>query len=468
MIKRLYNSLTFRLTFLFLIVSIFALGFVGICINRYISQYATTQDQIALDEKMFHFNQVMTDIYVNNHTLNLNQPITKNQALDKLERNHNFIFFAINPDGKVLYTNSTNERFNDSFLNQFKNDNTDEIFMWNHNHIFYRGMNGIVNNANNQPIIKLIIAKDVSEYQNFFSSCNKTMWISILIAIFIMGSSGWIVAKNGLKPLKKMVDQTSKIDVNQLSMRLPAKHIPTELAALSHTLNSMLERLENSFSRLSGFSSDLAHELRTPVNTLKMQTQVTLSQPRTNEEYRDVLYSNAEEFDHLSQMISDILFLAKTDNGLNLPKPSQLNLREEIQKVLDFYLFIAEEKGNTFNIIGNAQISGDAIMLKRALSNLIMNAITYSYPDSDIKIIIEQSSEMNIISIKNSGETITEEHLPYLFSRFYRVNDSRQVASDGVGLGLAITRSIIHAHGGKIDVSSKNENTCFTIYLPKH
>ena len=160
--------------------------------------------------------------------------------------------------------------------------------------------------------------------------------------------------------------------------RIPSDAVPVELVSLVETLNAMLTRLETSFAQLSDFSSDIAHELRTPVSNLLTQTQVTLSKARSPDEYRDILASNAEEFERLSRMISDMLFLAKSDNQLIVPHPEAVNLVDEVKGVFEFYEALAEEKSIALHCIGAGIVSGDRLMLRRAISNLLSNALRYT------------------------------------------------------------------------------------------
>ncbi|PPC97759.1 MAG: two-component sensor histidine kinase, partial [Methylotenera sp.] len=215
------------------------------------------------------------------------------------------------------------------------------------------------------------------------------------------------------------------------------------------------------------FSSDLAHELRTPISNLMTQTQVALSKERSADEYREVLYSNLEEYERLARMIADMLFLAKADNGLIIPSSEVVDLSTEVRELFGFYEAIADEQGVNLVLAGEGTVKGDKLMLRRALSNLLSNAIRHTTYGGSVKVFINQSKSKEMsIAIENFGETIAKEYLPRLFDRFYRVDPSRQKASDGAGLGLAITKSIIEAHQGKIQVLSLNGSTRFEITIP--
>lgn len=262
--------------------------------------------------------------------------------------------------------------------------------------------------------------------------------------------------------MQALRQQAEGITANRLDTRLPAESVPVELADLAHTLNAMLARLEESFHRLSDFSSDLAHELRTPVSNLLTQTHVALSKSRSAEEYREVLASNSEEFERLSRMIADMLFLAKADNLLIVPSREQVDLQAEVESLLEFYDVLAEEKNIRISCHGQALLEGDRLMLRRAIGNVLSNAIRHTPDGGYIHIELEQVADKSVsLSIENSGETIPAEHLPRLFDRFYRADPSRHREGEGAGLGLAITRSIMRAHGGEVSVASAQGATVF-------
>jgi len=215
------------------------------------------------------------------------------------------------------------------------------------------------------------------------------------------------------------------------------------------------------------FSSDIAHELRTPVSNLLTQTQVTLSKDRNSDEYRDVLVSNIEEFERLSRMISDMLFLAKSENNLIIPHREQLSLRDEVHGLFEFYGILSEDKSIVMTCSGSARVSGDRLMLRRAISNLLSNALRYTPTGGRITVHIDDTGDSLVkLSVENTGVAIPDEHLPRLFDRFYRVDGSRQRFGDGVGLGLAITRSIMRAHGGDAFVRSDQTSTVFELIIP--
>lgn len=311
------------------------------------------------------------------------------------------------------------------------------------------------------------VSTDIVEHEHFMSVFQSTLWVFVLCAALLTGFFGWVAARRGLAPLYAMRREVEGITARRLDARLSASSVPKELAELAETLNMMLARLEDSFVRLSNFSSDLAHELRTPVSNLLTQTQVTLSKARSAEEYSDILASNAEEFERLARIISDMLFLAKSDNNLVIPSREPVDLIEEVHGVTEFFEALSDERNIALTVSGCGSVSGDRLMIRRAINNLLSNAIRHTDCGGHITIGVHTALGSVDVSVSNTGTTIAPEHLTSLFDRFYRVDSSRQRQSDGAGLGLAITRSIMRAHGGDAVVNSEDGITTFRLRFAK-
>jgi two-component system heavy metal sensor histidine kinase CusS len=296
------------------------------------------------------------------------------------------------------------------------------------------------------------------------ASFRQTLWLFVAIAAVLVGLLGWVVVRRGLAPLQAMRARAAGVTASSLDTRLSLDAVPVELAELAETLNEMLARLEDSFQRLKDFSSDLAHELRTPVSNLMTQTQVALTRARSADEYREVLASNAEEYERLARMIGDMLFLAQADHGLVVPQREPVDLALQVRELFDFFDALAEEKNLHLALTGSGQVSGDKLMLRRALANLISNAIRHTPAGGTIRVAIESSGEATKLSVENSGDPIPQEQLSRIFDRFYRGDASRH-GGEGAGLGLAITRSIVRAHGGEISVRSGGGGVCFELRM---
>jgi two-component system heavy metal sensor histidine kinase CusS len=342
------------------------------------------------------------------------------------------------------------------------------LVVWERDGQAYRGIAAAgVTGITGQPPTTVVVAVNIEHHRIFMEAFHKRLWLAIAASIALTALLGWIAARRGLAPVREMADLTQGISANRLSNRLPTELVPSELVDLAVAFNDMLARLEGSFRRLSDFSSDLAHELRTPISNLMTQTQVAVSKARSADQYREVLYSNLEEYERLARMIADMLFLAKADNGMIVPSSEIVDLATEVRELFGFYEAFAEEHGVSLVLAEGGVVRGDKLMIRRALSNLLSNAIRHTPREGSVKVLIEQrNSGETQISVENPGEDIAPEHLPRLFDRFYRVDPSRQKAGEGAGLGLAITKSIVEAHKGTIRILSSNGSTRFAITFP--
>jgi two-component system heavy metal sensor histidine kinase CusS len=316
-----------------------------------------------------------------------------------------------------------------------------------------------------RPSLVVAVAVDITHHEHFMASFKRTLWLFVAIAAALAGFLGWAAVKRGLAPLQTIRQGAAGITASRLDYRLAVDAVPVELAGLTETLKDMLARLEDSFRRLKDFSSDLAHELRTPISNLMTETQVALTRARPADEYREVLASNAEEYERLARMIGDMLFLAQADHGLIVPHREPVDLASEVRALFDFFDALAEEKSLQLSLAGSGQVSGDKLMLRRALANLIANAIRHTPMGGSIRVRLAAENGSTKLAIENSGDPIPAEHLSRIFDRFYRADPSRHGSAEGAGLGLAITRSIIRAHGGEIYVKPAVSGVCFELQM---
>jgi two-component system heavy metal sensor histidine kinase CusS len=313
------------------------------------------------------------------------------------------------------------------------------------------------------PPFGVAVAVNIDHEGMFLAALREKLWVVLALGALLTAALGWVAARRGLAPVRAMADVAQRISATRLDAHVPTAAVPAELRGLAQAFNDMVGRLADSFRQLSDFSSDLAHEMRTPISNLVTQTEVALSRTRAADEYREVLYSSLEEYARLTRMISDMLFLAKSDHGTTALQMEAVDLAAETQKLFEFFAALADERHVTLTLQGSGAIRGERLMIRRVISNLLSNAIRHTPARGEIRVTIGPLEGGNVrLAVTNPGE-IPSEHLPRLFDRFYRVDASRQRTSDGAGLGLAITKSIVQAHGGSIDVASSGGKTCFEI-----
>ncbi|KSN11743.1 heavy metal sensor histidine kinase [Pseudomonas aeruginosa] len=292
---------------------------------------------------------------------------------------------------------------------------------------------------------RLTVILDISHHQHFLQRMRQLIWLTMSLSALATALLGAWATGASLAPLRRMREVAARVSANSLTTRLDASRMPEELRGLAGELNAMLARLEEAFQRLSAFSADIAHELRTPLTSLLTQTQVVLSRPRSLEDYREALHGNLEELERLTAMVNDMLLLAKADHGLLAPSRQALDLGAEVDSLLEFYQPLAEDRDIRLLREGSLSLPGDRGMLRRALANLLDNALDFT-------------------PVENQGPAIPPERLPRLFDRFYRADPARREGQgEHAGLGLAICRSIVQAHGGEIRCESADGWTRFVI-----
>ncbi|MBI6908432.1 heavy metal sensor histidine kinase [Pseudomonas palleroniana] len=312
------------------------------------------------------------------------------------------------------------------------------------------------------PQLTLIL--DITHHQHFLQRMQHLIWLTVGLSALATALLGAWAARSGLRPLRRMGEVAAGVSAHSLTQRLPQEQMPVELAELAQAFNAMLGRLDDAFQRLSAFSADIAHELRTPLSNLLTQTQVILTQPRPLEDYREALHSNLEELQWMAQLVNDMLYLAKADHGLLVPKREALALADEVDALLEFFTLLAEDAQISLVREGTAQTTGDRGMLRRALSNLLDNALRFTPAGGEVRVRLQNGVRL---CVENTGKGIPEALLPKLFDRFYRADPARREgSSEHAGLGLAITQSIVRAHGGRIFCESEAGWTRFVIELP--
>jgi two-component system heavy metal sensor histidine kinase CusS len=321
-------------------------------------------------------------------------------------------------------------------------------------------------------------AKDQRPPLRFLTAINtETFWqtqhslLTALISLAAVGILlasvlGYWVARIGLKPLKELSLEARKLTPPRLSGRLKLTSLPPELDQFVTSFNSTLDRVEQAYSRLESFNADVAHELRSPLTNLIGQTQVALTRGRSAEHYFEVLQSNLEELERLRSIINDMLFLASADQGSKATQLTQSSLAQEVAKTLDYLDFILEDAQVKVEVRGDASAPIETAHLRRALINLLHNAVQHTSPGQLIHVDIRDEGDHVSIGVTNPGAPIDGEHLPKLFERFYRVDASRSNSGANHGLGLAIVKAIALMHGGTVFVRSEDGVNTFGINLP--
>lgn len=311
------------------------------------------------------------------------------------------------------------------------------------------------------------IAKDISTQWECIADFRRGLFIVLSLGVVGSALLGVIVTRKGLKPLREMTRSTERITVARLQERLDPACWPRELGILAVAFNEMLNRIEEGFTRLSQFSGDLAHELRTPITNLLGESEIILSRKRTHDEYREVLESGIEELSRLSSMIDDLLFLARVENPRAAIQVNTVDTKKIMKDICDFYEALSEEKGITLSYQGEGVVKADPAMVRRVMSNLVSNALKYSSEGKRVHLSTYRDIASTHIVVRDEGEGIAKEHLPHIFDRFYRVDSARSQYTGGTGLGLAIVKFIMDLHKGCVTIESElGQGTTICLVFP--
>ena len=290
------------------------------------------------------------------------------------------------------------------------------------------------------------------------------MALPVLLLVVALGA--WAVARTGLGPLMRFTRLSASVTSKTLNQRLSRQGLPMELGDLADGFNAMLARIDEGVTRLSDFSADLAHEMRTPVATLLGRTQVALSRGRSLEELRDVLAGNVEELERLTRLIADMLFLARADHDDAVLERTRVDLAAEARRVAEFLAWVAEERGLRIKVVGEATVLADRILVQRAITNLLSNAVRHAAASSLVGIDVGCGDGQCTLSVTNVGAVIPGDQIHRIFDRLVRLDAARSRSDGGSGLGLPIVRSIMSLHGGSVTVRSEGQSTTFSLRFP--
>ena len=322
--------------------------------------------------------------------------------------------------------------------------------------------------------------------------------IAVPLTLAIASVGGLFLADRALSPVDRLTREAQRISVENLSQRLGLTLPNDEVGRLAHTFDAMLARLDESFRRERRFTADASHELRTPLTIMKGNIGVALNRPRRAAEYQRVLADLEEEVDRLTRLVEDLLLLARADTGRPLLQTQSLDLAELLRAVAEQARPLAEAAGLKLHVQApdTLPLNGDPDKLIRLFLNLLDNAIKYTPAGGQVSLraarattadvrpletdvikargsspltVVNTASPWVIVQVTDTGQGIAPEHLPHIFERFYRADESRSRAGGSSGLGLAIARWIAEAHGGCITVHSEpGQGSAFSVWLPSH
>jgi two-component system heavy metal sensor histidine kinase CusS len=301
--------------------------------------------------------------------------------------------------------------------------------------------------------IMLHVDHDISSY--LMTVCYERISAALLFGSLVAVLLGYYIAKKSLNRINEFARKMESITADSLHERIDSNEWPSELNVLGEKFNHMLDRLEKSFTQLSQFSSDIAHELRNPIHHLMGITELALTKDKSVDEYKKLLETAQDEYQHLSRLIENLLFLARADHGQMVLQKEKLCVRDEMTNLCEFYQAMADEKNIAIHCEGDAALMADKTLFKRVLNNLLANALQYTPQEGWVRLFVSTLDSGHVqLVVSDSGVGIGEEHVGKVFDRFYRVDSSRASESGGMGLGLAMVKSIVELHEGEVWVES--------------
>ncbi len=318
--------------------------------------------------------------------------------------------------------------------------------------------------------ITVQVAVDVSQKEALLRRFRLWFWVTSAGMLVLFPLVGYQIARQGIRPVEEIAATARRITSTHLGERIAAEGYPYELASLALTFNNMLAGLEDSFERISRFSADIAHDLRTPVNNIRGEAEVALARARSIEEYREALESSLEEAVRLSDLIGNLLFLARAESPLTHLRLEVADAAELLDGVREYYDAAAADAGVVLTSTrGQEPVTAvlDRTLIQRAVGNLVSNAIAHTPHGGQVAMQARCAGTHILIEVSDTGVGIPPEALPRVFDRLFRVDPSRSTASGGTGLGLSIVQGIAQLHRGGVEIASKpGLGTRVTLRLP--
>ena len=447
--KRRPLSLTLRVALLLSTVSIASFLAVGVYLYQTLQRQMGNRDDIELIAKVDQLRSIIAELPSAASITRDSKPLTN--ALF----GHNDFMLSVNAaDGKSLLRTSVTSRP----LPKVQSVPAQQPLTLHDIHD-WRPATGIgrmvqANGVAGTDPVQITLARERSDRLKILRRYTADLLIALSGGALLATLLGYIIVRHSMRQLRSVISKANDISASRLNTRLSVQDAPVELQEVGGAFNAMLDRLEDGLQRLSGFAADLAHDMRTPINTLMVETQVALS--RSREEYQALLASNSEEYERLARMIENTLFLARVDNAQLALQREFLDLQVELQRIHDYFEILAEDVEVSLIVDAHPiRANIDPVLLQRAVNNLISNAIRYTPKGGTVTLSARTVLEGVEIIVTNTGSGIPEEHLPHIFDRYYRADEARSDHAFSAGLGLSIVRAIMELHGGAISVESQ-------------
>ncbi|MEI6175760.1 MAG: ATP-binding protein [Verrucomicrobiota bacterium] len=315
----------------------------------------------------------------------------------------------------------------------------------------------------------IIVGRDISDEVAVIHRFSWMLGTAGSMVFLLALGGGWLISTRTLRPLAEIGDAATKIASGDLSQRIATDDTCSELGVLIRVLNDTFDRLQASFARQAQFTADASHELRTPISVVITQTQAALARERPASEYRDSLAACQRAAQRMRRLTESLLVLARLDSGEASAIHASCDLSVIASDVIDLLRTLAAQQ----NVSLHAELTpthciGNGEQLGQVVTNLVSNAITYNQPGGSVRVSVSTESNVVVLTVTDTGQGIAPEDMPHIFERFYRADPARTSVTGRSGLGLAITRAIVAAHGGSLEVTSEQSmGSTFTVRVPQ-
>jgi len=323
-------------------------------------------------------------------------------------------------------------------------------------------------NVDSETRVALVVGRVPNDILNMLATFRMVILNSSVLFLLLAGVGGWFLAGRTLKPVERISDIARGIGESDLSRRIDVE-TDDELGRLAATLNGMIARLEEAFVKQRQFVADASHELRTPLAVLQAESSLALEKPRSQTDYRRSLELVAQEVSYMSEIVGKLLVLARSDTGAEPISIQEFDLAGLLAEVGRDLEALARDKGLTlsFDSPDGVTVRGDRVRLRQLFLNILDNALRYTPEGGTVSGSVSRRDDRAVATITDTGVGIAKDNLPFIFDRFYRVDDARTDGEGGTGLGLSIAAAIAKMHGGTIEVESRvGEGTTFRVVLP--
>lgn len=443
-------SLTVRVALLLAAVAVTTFLAAGAYLYQTLANQMYYRDDVELVNKASQIRRIVAG-------LPSPQAIAQDQRplLETLFGHNDFMLRVRGPDGERLLQSSITSRPLPKIASVPAQDalTLDDIHDWTPEQGSGR-MVSAVGLAGGTPV-EITLARERSDRLRILKRYGLDLLLALAGGAALAALLGYAIVRHSMRGVRSLIGKANAINASRLNTRLSVQDAPAELRDMGAAFNAMLDRLEEGVQRLSGFAADLAHDLRTPLNTLVLETQVALSRPRTVEEYQTLLASNSEEYERLARMIENTLFLARVDNAQLALQREPLDLRAELLRIHDYFEMLADDVGVRLAVdVPALEWPVDPVLLQRAVNNLVSNAIRYTPAGGEVRLSARRVQRGVELAVSNTGPGIAPEHLPRIFDRYYRADAARSSQAHSAGLGLSIVRAIMQLHGGEVRVES--------------